>query len=60
MRLFWKLVERGIVKVIKGKKRPYVSTGDLDASGKLRADYLKHREQEKKKKNEPKSYGWVD
>jgi len=43
-----------------GKKLRHVSTGDLDVDGKLRPDHLKHREQRKKKRNEPKSYGWVD
>jgi len=53
MSLFWKLVDRGIIKYIKAKKRPYISTNDLDAEGKLMPDYLKYREQ-RKKKDEPK------
>jgi|GEM_PF-4926070 len=59
MSLFWKLVDRGIIKYIKAKKRPYISTNDLDDKGKLMPDYLKHREQ-RKKKDEPKTLDGLD
>lgn len=47
-------------KYKKGKKIQYVTTGDLGVNNKLRSDYLKHRQQKKKKRDEPKGYGWVD
>lgn len=48
MRLFWKLVERGPIKLIKGKRRPYFSTNDLDQNGKLDKDYIENRKRRKR------------
>lgn len=58
MSLFWKLVDRGIVKTIKLKTRFYISTNDLDPDGKLMTDYLVERKARKAKKDEPKGFGW--
>jgi len=48
MRLFWKLVERGPIKYIKSKRRPYLSTNDLNSNGKLNVDYIENRKRRKK------------
>jgi len=48
MSLFWKLVERGPIKFIKGKRRPHVSTNDLDSERKLNVDYIRNRKRRKK------------
>lgn len=47
------------VKRIKAKRRPYLSTNDLDVSGKLYPDYLNRRKERKEKKDE-KGYGIPD
>ena len=48
MNLFWRLVDRGVIKYIKGKKRPYVSTNDFDYEGKLKVGYIEDRKRRKR------------
>lgn len=49
MNLFFRLfVDMGIIKYIKGKRRPYVSTNDLDSERKLSVTYIEDRERRKK------------
>ncbi len=31
MNLFWKIVERGVIRYIKGKRLNHISTNDLDS-----------------------------
>jgi len=50
--LFWKVVNRGVIKYTTGKRRPYLSTNDLGQDLKPRANYLKERKPRKKKENE--------
>ena len=47
MSLFWRLVNRGPIKYIKGKKRNYITTNDLDSERKLDADYIRNRKRRK-------------
>ena len=48
MSLFWKLVNRGVIKIIKGKRRDFVSTNDLDSEIKLNVEYLENRKRRKR------------
>jgi len=49
MNLFFRwFVERGKIKIIKGRKRDFISTNDLDSERKLNIDYLKNRERRKR------------
>ena len=47
MSLFWRLVDRGVIKYIKGKRRPFLTTNDLDSKRKLDADYIRNRKRRK-------------
>ena len=50
------------VRYIKngGRRLKSVSTSDLDSERELKPNYMKDRELRKKKRDEPKSFGWVD
>jgi len=60
MSLFWKLVDRGVIKYIKAKKRSYISTNDLDDKGKLMKNHLEQRKQRRQKENESKIFDGLD
>ena len=49
MHPFFRLfVDTGIIKIIKGKKRDFISTNDLDSDRKLNVDYIRNRQRRKK------------
>ncbi len=67
----WKLIELiehmkiskwfGVQYIRNGGRRlKSVSTNDLDSERKLKPNYMKDRALRKKKRAEPKSFGWVD
>ena len=40
-------VDMGVIKIVKGKKRDFLSTNDLDSDRKLNVDYLRNRQKRK-------------